>query len=121
MIFKLEYPFESRIVESYRIITKYPDRVPIICERQLTCNSINTISKKKYLVPNEYTCGQFIFIIRKQLKLTAESAIFLFVDGFIPATTQTIGQLYIEHKDADGFLYINYASENTFGCTCSSV
>jgi GABA(A) receptor-associated protein len=115
MLFKQEHPFEDRKIESNRIMSKYPDRIPIICEKQENCKNIKSISKKKYLVPTEYTCGQFIYIIRNQLHLSAESAIFLFVDGIIPSTAQTVGQLYNNHKDYDGFLYINYASENTFG------
>ena len=27
----------------------------------------------------------------------------------------TMGELYSQHKDADGFLYIAYSGENTFG------
>lgn len=28
----------------------------------------------------------------------------------------SMGQVYEEHKDDDGFLYIAYSGENTFGC-----
>jgi len=28
----------------------------------------------------------------------------------------TMGAIYEEHKDEDGFLYIAYSGENTFGC-----
>lgn len=44
------------------------------------------IDKKKYLVPSDLTCGQFVYVIRKRLKLPAEKAIFLFVNGVIPPT-----------------------------------
>lgn len=27
----------------------------------------------------------------------------------------TMGQVYSEHKDEDGFLYVAYSGENTFG------
>ena len=32
-----------------------------------------------------------------------------------------MGQVYEEHKDEDGFLYIAYSAENTFGCWMQSV
>ena len=115
MIFKQEYPIETRIVESYRIMIKYPDKIPVICERHNDCKTVKSLSKKKYLVSMDYTCGQFMYIIRNQLSLPAEHAIFLFVDGNIPSTAQTMSQLYALYKDPDGFLYVNYASENTFG------
>ena len=67
------------------------------------------------MVATNYTCGQFIYIIRSQLQLSSEQAIFLFVNDSIPSTSQTMNQLYQLYKDEDGFLYITYSSENTFG------
>ena len=34
--FKYEYTFEQRFTESNRVLNKYPDRIPIICERSYT-------------------------------------------------------------------------------------
>ena len=31
--FKSEYSFEARLLETIRIKNKYPDRLPVICER----------------------------------------------------------------------------------------
>ena len=59
--------------------------------------------------------GQFIFIIRKRVELPAEQAIFLFVNGNIPPTAALMSIIYNENRAPDGFLYIQYASENTFG------
>ncbi len=73
------------------------------------------IDKKKYLVPADLTCGQFLYVIRKRLKLPAEKAIFLFVDGKIPATTAMLNAIYEENQDRDGFLYMSYSDENVFG------
>ena len=43
-------------------------------------------------------------------------SIYLFVDNTVmPATAQLLSALYEEHKDQDGFLYITYAGESTFG------
>lgn len=72
-------------------------------------------TKKKYLVPSDLTVGQFMFVIRKRLKLPPEQAIFLFVNGTIPPTGALMNQIYDEHRDVDGFLYITYSGENTFG------
>ena len=56
-----------------------------------------------------------MFVIRKRLKLPPEQAIFLFVNGTIPPTAALMNQIYDEHRDVDGFLYITYSGENTFG------
>ena len=115
MLFKYKFPLYDRISESSRIMSKYPNKIPIICEKHSSCKDVKQIEKKKYLVASDYTCGQFIYIIRSQLQLRPEQAIFLFVNDSIPPTSQTVSQLYYDHKDEDGFLYVKYASENTFG------
>jgi GABA(A) receptor-associated protein len=73
------------------------------------------IDKKKYLVPSDLTCGQFLYVIRKRLKLPAEMAIFLYVDGKLPPSTAMLNAIYETHKDKDGFLYMSYSNDNVFG------
>jgi GABA(A) receptor-associated protein len=112
--FKESKSLEKRINESRHIITKYPERIPIICERGENSN-MPVIDKAKYLVPSDLTMGQFLYIIRKRIKLNSEKAMFIFMGGKIPPTSVTVGQIYEENKDEDGFLYLTYTGENTFG------
>ena len=119
MKFQQEHTFEDRKAESSRVREKYPARVPVICEK-VDKSNIADIDKKKYLVPSDLTCGQFVFVIRKRLKLPAESAIFLFVNGRIPATADMLKTVYQKHMDKDGFLYIQYSDENVFGGATST-
>lgn len=112
--FKSQYKFEHRKSEAMRINEKYPERVPIICEKDLKQN-IPALDKKKYLVGRDLTLGQFIYVIRKRLQLSPNEALFLFINGHIISNGTTIGHIYDEHKDLDGFLYIKYSKENTFG------
>ena len=114
MRFKIEHTFDQRRQESTRVLSKYPDRIPIICEKANKCR-LEEIDKKKYLVPIDLTCGQFVYVIRKRLNLPAEKAIFLFIQGCIPCSSESISNMYERNKDADGFLYIQYSEENVFG------
>jgi len=115
MKFKSEVSSVERAEESARILLKYPERVPCIVEIADKVSDVPEIDKKKYLVPRDLTCGQFSYVIRKRLKMPAEQAIFLFVDGNVPATAALISTVYDEHKDADGFLYMTYSGEHVFG------
>lgn len=117
MKFKNELTFQKRLEESSRVLTKYPDRIPIICEKieNKKNDDIPEIDKKKYLIPTNLTIGQFLYVIRSRIKLPPEKAIFLFVGGLIPSSTTIISQIYSTKKDLDGFLYIYYSGENTFG------
>ncbi|KZV56399.1 autophagy-related protein 8C [Dorcoceras hygrometricum] len=112
--FKLEHPLERRQAEASRIREKYPDRIPVIVEKAER-SDIPDIDKKKYLVPADLTVGQFVYVVRKRIKLSAEKAIFIFVKNILPPTAAMMSAIYEENKDEDGFLYMTYSGENTFG------
>jgi GABA(A) receptor-associated protein len=112
--FKKKHNFDKRLNESKLITEKYPDKVPIIVER-LKNSDIPDIDKKKYLVPKDLTAGQFIYVIRRRIKLEKEKAIFVFIKDILTPTSATIEQLYEDNKDDDGFLYVVYSGENAFG------
>jgi len=112
--FKTEHPFDKRKQEAERIRSKYPDRIPVIVEKAEK-NDITDIDKKKYLVPGDLTVGLFVYVIRKRIKLSPEKAIFIFVNNVLPPTAALMSSVYDEQKDEDGFLYVTYSGENTFG------
>ena len=112
----------------------------MICEKA-DRSDIPDIDKKKYLVPADLTVGQFVYVIRKRIKLSPEKAIFIFINNVLPPTgtackmmssycmllsnlqmvcvyicsAALMSNIYEEQKDVDGFLYITYSGENTFG------
>lgn len=114
--FKNEFTFQQRCEESRRVLLKYPDKVPIICEPSLTSShACPLIDKRKYLVSKDLTIGQFLFVIKNRLRLNPEKALFIFVNNTIPSTTSLIEQIYYSNRDSDCFLYLTYAEENVFG------
>jgi len=44
------------------------------------------LSVRRYLVPADLTVGQFVYVIRKRIKLSSEKAIFIFVKNGLPPT-----------------------------------
>ena len=108
---------DERKIESERLLTKYYDRIPIIVEKSASRNNtLPDIDKHKYLVPKDLTIGQFQHVIRKRIKLEPSIALFIFVNkNIIPPSTEFVSLIYDEYKSEDGFLYICYATENTFG------
>lgn len=88
---------EKRKAEAERIRQKYPDRIPVICEK-VEKSDIPTIDKKKYLVPADLTVGQFVYVIRKRIKLSPEKAIFIFVNEILPPTAGKFMQFYFLFK-----------------------
>ncbi len=121
-MFKTNHSFNKRLDQATRIIAKYPDRVPIIVERSKLSRDVPDIDRKKYLVPKDITVTEFIYIIRKRLyninsaNFTSDKALYFFVnDSCMPITSQTINMIYENYQDNDGFLYVTYAGESTFG------
>ncbi|XP_038975172.1 LOW QUALITY PROTEIN: autophagy-related protein 8i-like [Phoenix dactylifera] len=112
--FKEEFSFEERLEESRDIVAKYPDRVPVIVERFTRCD-LPEMEKKKYLVPRDMSVGQFIHILSGRLHLSPGKALFVFVKNTLPQTASLMDTMYESYKDEDGFLYICYSSEKTFG------
>lgn len=115
MSFKNKYSLKQRVEECNKIIKKYPDKVPIICEKDRRISGFD-IDKKKYLVSRDLLFGQFIFIIRQKLDLNDNIALFLIINNkIIPSNTSYLGTIYDDFKDMDGYLYITYSFENVFG------
>lgn len=135
------------------------------------CNAgcgLHALRLCRYLVPSDLTVGQFVYVIRKRIKLSPEKAIFIFVRNVLPPTcgcggvcswslclwarlvagmcdphrnpdpqhllcppsppppspphprpprpaAALMSSIYEDHRDEDGFLYITYSGENTFG------
>lgn len=113
---------EERTAECTNILEKHKDRVPIIVEKLPKCD-LPDLDKKKYLAPRSsnsgevMTFGQFTTVIRKRLRLKSYEALFFFVgdNSTIPMMAAPLVEVYSEHKNEDGFLYVYYATENTFG------
>ncbi|KAF5762772.1 putative autophagy protein Atg8 ubiquitin [Helianthus annuus] len=112
--FKDTFTFEERCQESQDIIARYPDRLPVVVERY-TKTDLPEMEKKKYLVPRDMSIGQFIHILSSRLHLSPGKALFIFVQNTLPQTSSLIESVYESFKDEDGFLYMCYSSEKTFG------
>lgn len=116
--FKKRFSFEERQNKSLELRRKFPDRIPIIVEKSNNCN-LESLEKSKFLVPQDFTVGQFNFTLRKLIKLTHEQAMFLYLNNGKTSkllnTSDMLNLTYEINKDKDGFLYFTYTSENTFG------
>lgn len=112
--FKEKLSYHERYKESKLILQKHNNKIPVICEKPKKHN-IPMISKTKFLVSRDLTIGQFIYIIRKFIDINQDAAIFLFVKDTIPPNSACISDIYNLYKDIDGFLYITYSIESTFG------
>lgn len=116
MDFKSKHPFQARAEEARKIREKFPGRIPVIVEKgRRAAADVPDVDKNKFLVPADLTLGQFIYVIRKRLVMPPEKALFIFIGNTLPASGTFMRELYAYHADQDGFLYVEYSGESTFG------
>ena len=106
---------EERTAESSRMMEKYTDRKCVIIE-PTEGNTLNVLKKRKYVVSDDMTLGNLMYFIRKGLELPKSHALIFFVDGkHLECVSELMVTLYKKYANEDGFLYIQYCGESTFG------
>jgi GABA(A) receptor-associated protein len=104
---------EERKLYSQSLLNKYPDRVPIVIEPN--GKETNVLVKNKYLMPRHLKINELMSIFRTSIKIDSKKAIFIFVNNNLVPMNDLVEDIYSKYKSNDGFLYIKYAYENTFG------
>lgn len=114
--YKSRVSYEDRCNESLKILSKYPNRIPIIIDYY---NFENKKLKNKFLVNKDTTLAELIFCIRKEIGIKHCEAIFIYFNNSLIPHTKTMGEIYsnymLNNKSKDKFLYGVVAKESTFG------
>jgi len=113
--------FEERLYYSNKLLSRYPDRIPIIIEKDKDV----ILENYKYLLPKNINIGEFMSIIRTKMNIANKQAIFTFVKNcnndfekenyILVPMSESIENIYNMYKNKDKFLYIKFGIENTFG------
>lgn len=113
--FKQSTTYDHRVALSSRILGP-GDKIPVIVE-QGEFKQTPKINRCKYISPRDISFGQFAVEIRKNIpRIDSSVAIFYYLsNNMLPTNSTLMGNIYDQHKDEDGFLYITYCAENTFG------
>ena len=115
--FKRTHPLSERKKECEKVRKSFPDKIPVICEKDPKCNLEGNIDKTKYLIPGDLTVSQFGFMIRQRTFLEKEQALFILFQGDKnPPLDCLMSEIYERYKDPeDGYLYATYSSELVWG------
>ena len=109
----MQLSVSQRNAKYVQIKQKYPERLPVICLNGPNCR---VLERNKYLVPEQLTVAEFIFVIRQRLGMNKNHALMLLCNNYLLRATDTMVQVHRMHStDIDGYLYITYVKENTFG------
>eukprot|EP00347_Sterkiella_histriomuscorum_P005948 403354646 len=114
--FKFELSLQRRFIESEKVRKNYKDRVAVIIERSTVESSLPVLEQTKFLIPIDYTYGQFQAFLRKKLSLEKKDSLFIyFSTNKLQSHNKLMGQVYEQCKDEDGFLYCKYAGIEIYG------
>lgn len=114
--FKQRRSFSARLKESAKMRSKYPSKVPVIMERYTKEKNLPKSENTKFLISQGISMTQFSSVIRERMSLSSlQSLYFMINQNTLVSMSMTFGELYNLEKDKDGFLYVNYASQEVFG------
>ncbi|XP_045779351.1 uncharacterized protein LOC123876948 [Maniola jurtina] len=95
---------------------RFPNKIPLYVERYAREREVPVLGRNKFLVPQELTMSQFLYIIRTKMKLRDSQALYLLVnDKVLVSHSMTMAQAYEQFRGTDGFLHITYAAQQVFG------
>jgi hypothetical protein len=109
--------FEDRKKRSNSLLQKYPDKIPVILEKSKKDKYLPKIDKSKLLVAQDMTVASVLQLLKKNIKTDEKTAIYIMISNknIMLSGAQSVSQIYNLHKSDDGFLYLEYCTENVFG------
>ena len=127
LYYSQQHSLQKRIEHSTFISAKFPERVPLIVQPKPHSSS-TWLKNSKILAPKTSTIGALLCHVRETIPLDAQCGLYYMVDTskkeispFLNQQYQIIGgndlvgHLYTQFVKPDGFCYIYYAAESTFG------
>ena len=109
--------FEERKKRSSSLLTKYSDKIPVILEKSSKDKYLPKIDKNKLLIAHNMTTANIIQLLKNNLKINESTAIYIMISdkNIMLSGAQSIESIYKDYKNEDGFLYLEYCTENVFG------
>ena len=125
--------FTTRCNISHSLIVKYPQKIPVIAfPLEDDSHYHSHLQNTRFVVSRDDMMVKFFAGLKEKVKFNikpdAYHSTFLFIerhylddekkshyDMIFPIMSVTVGEIYRKYANPDGFLYVYYGKENTFG------
>jgi len=98
-----------------RLLNNNPNKIPVIIHKKGDKSNI-----MKFMLPTEVTILDFLYVLRKRIKLESTSSIYLSVktpqnEHIMVSPDMNMQNIYEQYKNKKLLLEMIYCEENTFG------
>ncbi len=109
--FKFKKNLSTERIQTYKLLTKkYPDKIPVICEKDPDCDDLEEVNKTKYIVNKDWNINQILFLLKEETNFSSE--ICLKINDEIIDESEITENIYEKYKDKeDNFLYCFYSKK----------
>jgi GABA(A) receptor-associated protein len=112
--FKNSIDLEKRKLESSTIRRCWPEKIPLIIEKDEQSNIAEI--KPKFLCPINYTVSQFLQFLRKKIEMNNSVALYVATENDqILSGDRMMYDIYQRESNEDGFLYLRYGVHSAYG------
>lgn len=119
--YRLKNSHCDRLKDSKKLRNVYPDKIGVIVEPDtsfINMGGDNLMKTFKYILDYDYKLINLMIYLRKILFIEPSDSIFFFAGDnsqYIPNLSDTIGKIANKCISSDGFLYITFTKEESFG------
>ncbi len=102
--------FEDRKKKSSVLLTKYPDKIPVILEKSKKDKYLPKNNKTKLLIAHNMTVSNILTLLKNNTNINSTTSIYIMVSdkNIMLSGSQSIVEIYNNYKNTDGFLYLEY-------------
>lgn len=112
--YKNDTELEKRKLESSTIRRCWPEKIPLIIEKDTRSNIAEI--KPKFLCPINYNVSQFLHFLRKKIEMNNSIALYVATEnGQILSGDRMMYDIYQRESSEDGFLYLRYGVHSAYG------
>ena len=111
-----ERPLEERKEKLDKLISKNPNKIPIIFEKHMESKLKIDNEDAKFISTKNIKLAEFTKQLRDMWKLKEDTSLFFSCGNKMMLKPDVfIGDLYEQFKEKDGYLYIQYREVESFG------